>query len=499
MPHDFPGGNNPGFAPSYPSLGEQIEGGDQMGSDIRGYRLQCPVVWFYKAFIGDTVTKKWMLDDYYVANFISIAVNGVMQTTTTHFTQTSPSKGLFEMVNVPKTNDRVGVWWARYCDEDMALGLPIDPGTGNPQLPWAPPGLGNGKRVLVAGRDNGNNIVLGKTEDVYAASPAYTAIPTTGLPATTTGEVLVRVDPFDPSNVAVLTSVSEDEFGLYKNPTWRSGGTWTQILSMATAEAAASITGSTGWVIGQVRYTIARPDFIAVYGRLTGGSATFLGIFHSHDGGTTWEVSNDLSGNGPEVPHDFQIGQHNWEIMHVWIPRPGGAVRHAHGLSTDHGHSVPDTLVHGVNSVQDLYLPYAGNDDDLDCYEYGTSHFLFTDDGWATTSAPAVNPVKATLQIDNTDSSKAVWGDDDDLDGTVDAFATFTNLTVTRGPEHREHIGQVLGGWIFAAGAAGGGNSALQMFRTPGWTTVAPTECTGDLGGILSSGQIECIIPDWTT
>ncbi len=451
-----------------------------------------PTVRLQKTLDGDGVTKIFSINDEYESGYLDIFINGLKQQITTHYSENTPALGTFTMVRAPSNGADIDVIWAK----KTAFGSGDGRGPQTPSFdpPGTKPGIGN--RVLMAGRDSSNNIVLAKTEEFHATSPTWTAISTTGLPATASGALLVRLDPWSPSDTAVITSLGENGFGLYKNTAWRTGD-WSQTLTLATAQATTGVTGSTGWEIGQIRYTIAQPDFIAVYGRLSGGSAPFQSIFHSHDGGIIWSSGTDLTGTSGNFAGDFVIGQHDAEIMHVWIPRPGATARHAHGLSIDHGHTIPDTLVHDSNATQDLYLPYEGNDDDLDCYEYGVSGFQFTPDGWATESAPAVNPGKATMQIDNTDSSHAVWGDDDDLDQTTDAFATSTNATVTRGPELREHIGQGSGGWICAGGPAGGGNNALQAFSTPDWATT--TERTGDLGSLLASGQIEVLVPDWTT
>ncbi len=483
-------------------LGDGPGGGNEH-DPVGRFRSQCPIKWNYFHAVGDGATKIWTVGDYYIVDYISIYINGLMQARTAHFAQTDPDLGTFTMTQVPRDDDFVDAWYATYCDEDMKPILPIDSDTGKPQAPWEAPGSnpkGTGRCVYICGSKDvgGWRPFFAYTKDIYADSVVWVEN-STGLPSTIVGEARITVDPWNPSTtVYLITRVSGDTAEIYKNTAVQTGGSWTKVYDVAQhnsntghSDSAIQVTMSyNGSEHSAMLSTIAVPDRYC-FRLYDDGGNTY--VVHTHDGMATQtevEIAGISHAAGDE--RGFAFGQHDAD--RVWVLDGTNSTDNLY-YSTDHGHSFSN--LGDMQDLDSLYLPYHDNDDDDVLLGRrstgGTQMRKSTDNGatWDDWSTDSTSPhhfevrmaAAGGLGIASNLSTDAYLTND----GAQSWSTTSVSFEILR-------VALLRPGVYFACGRTNG----KEVYTSPDWVNF--TSRVGNLHSeVASNPDVYDIVPDWTS
>lgn len=465
-----PGGGGPGSIPPW-----------------MGLRLQCPL-WKTKDLGTTTGSSVYTVSESYVSGYIVPKLNGISQDTS-RFTETDVDAGTFTFDVAPDSGWSITVDYGVYCDEELTYLTPPQQGTGLPASGGSGDvgfGSGQGARVIVGG-SSGGNVRFAWTEDVYEASPTWTAN-ITGFPAVNASAV-VRLDPFN-SGTTAFAAVNNV---IYKNTAYRTGGSWSSIYTLP----------GTG-TFQDLQLTIAQPDL--VYLLYVDSTIGDLWVDHSHDGGTTWFGAAALTGTNGSGDGSLLVGQHNASI--VYVQSPGGATEFK--KSSDGAHTFTNGADPG-SEPWNMMQSYSGNASDLILYSEHSGDILQSTDGggtWTSLGDPGLGQV-ASKRLDhsgispsNADIFWKVNATTPSLGTNLSSGATYTGYALPGPTVPTPSVGAMLRDAVWFIGAAASGASVALVYTSVAGSFGTWTNRTGDLQSAIFTGVnpvITSIIPDWST
>ena len=229
-------------------------------------------------------------------------------------------------------------------------------------------------RIIVVGRDSGNNIKIARTRNFTSASPTWTPLSVAGLP---TSILWLRffANWLGPTPVGMMVTTD----ALTANQVWvntdlyNPASVWTLTFDVAIANALQPIGGQGFFVNALCASEVSAGLFalaVTYFRQPPDVDPQERYIFHTHDNGGTWTVSDLLAGYNDFFTFgldDVVLGRNDADIMYS-VARFGTALQHRHYMSTDGGHIFVDTLTHDSSVNGLLQIPKQGNIGDLICY-----------------------------------------------------------------------------------------------------------------------------------
>lgn len=466
---------------------------------IQRIQVSCPTPQSRKEFTGDGVTAVFDVGEPYLSGYLWVWLNGLMCDVTDVVQEVTPTLGTFQFTTAPKTSDYIQVIYAQACGQGVTL---------VPQPIVRSPlgkGTGQGKRVYVAGQA-GTASKFGWTEDITAATPTWTAN-NAGLPAPGGNQWRLLLDPYAPGSRGYMfygadgaTSLSS----LWRNTAMRTGGTWTEVLTLAGVRTATGDAGIANFIILSADMTIAQIGmFYVVIGTGGGAGGNQPYLLHTHDYGATWTALALPAGNyndGPQQGNRAIAGQHDALRAWVFVDGTGYSVTR---VTADGGHNFTTPTQNADGPMRVQYRLATDNDSVL--FDNASTNFKKSTDYGETWATVSISPSGRTpFRVADVGTQLIVMDDRTSVDSnairiSVDGGATWT----TRDPAVKAMAGGGPDGKLALLR-----NASLVVVGQDPYVAISTNMATfsskgGNVASILNDGAnlptLHNVQIDWTT
>lgn len=201
---------------------------------------------------------------------------------------------------------------------------------------------------------------VGRTRNFLSSTPNWTSV------WSGSNAVDFIVDPYDPANTAYVVTISDIIKTTNLNATTP---TWSTVLTSSTAATALGSTNGVDFKRGRATITSQGLLYFSCYCHNTASGSDQKGaVFKTTTGGSSWtyygqqmSLAVDSSFNNISL-RALEVSQHNGDI--VWVGSTDGSFDGKIYKSTNGASSFSIWRDTGLQIVEDIHVPYEGNDSD---------------------------------------------------------------------------------------------------------------------------------------